>query len=71
MKKRNILNAQETLYDVSWAVSPLYLSCHLLSSLDCPRSSPGQVRGIFSGPGPGSFFFLTQFSLSTNYIVHN
>jgi hypothetical protein len=21
--------------------------------LDCPRSGPGQVRGIFSGPGPG------------------
>ena len=21
--------------------------------LDCPKSGPGQVRGIFSGPGPG------------------
>jgi hypothetical protein len=21
--------------------------------IDCPRSGPGQVRGIFSGPGPG------------------
>ena len=21
--------------------------------VDCPRSGPGQVRGIFSGPGPG------------------
>ena len=21
--------------------------------LDCPKSGPGQVQGIFSGPGPG------------------
>ena len=21
--------------------------------IDCPKSGPGQVRGIFSGPGPG------------------
>ena len=56
----------------------------LESSLDCPKSGPGQVRGIFSGPGPGpprlvqslagpgpsSFFFnsYTPFFLTHSYI---
>ena len=32
--------------------------------LDCPRSGPGQVWGIFSGPGPGPGPHWTRFTRS-------